>query len=179
MKVRELLMKMVGVCSYGFYTRTGEVINAHPDVNEIMSFLDEDVDHFKVWIYDDKDVDIRGNEINVKRIRCCIYLERGNEDTFSDINPLSKGLYDDIACPYCGAKHFAVGYMMTTAMYCPTIIKDGKDVTVNRNHSTTHCTCCECHREFTLDENNKVSKIPGQENICVIDYSNHSLSEQK
>ena len=167
MKVRELLMKMEGVCSYGFYTRSGKVLNAHPNVHEIMDYLDDEVFRFKVWIYDDKDTDIQGKEFDVKRIRCCIYLGRMDEETITDINPEAKGLYDNIRCPYCGANHFALGYSVTTAMYCPTIIKDGKDVSVNKNQSTTHCTCCECHRDFTIDENGNVNPIPGQEEPAI------------
>lgn len=179
MKLVELLHKMDGVDSYGLYTRTGQVIKSHPTIQDLMGYLKEEVHHFKVWIYDDTDINIQGDKFDVKRIRCCIYLERGTEDTFSDINLLSKGLYDDVTCPYCGAKHFALGYGITTAVYCPTIIKDGKVIDNDCNSTTYKCTCCECHREFTIDGHNKVSKIPRQENICIMNYSNHKLEESR
>lgn len=176
MKVRELLMKMEGVCSYGFYTRSGNTLNAHPDVHEIMEYLDEDISRFTVWIYDDKDTDIYGKEFDIKRIRCCIYLDRDNEDGMaaSIANPLSKGLFDDIQCPYCGAKHFRLGATMTAAIHIPTVIKDGKVVPHGNAPRTTQCTCLECDKNFTIDENNEVHKIPGQEDEhkALIDYVN-------
>lgn len=71
-----------------------------------------------------------------------------------------KGLYDDIACPYCGAKHFSVGYTMTTAMYIPQVYKDGKLVDSGvKNHSSTSCHCYACGKDFTFDENQEVHKL--------------------
>ena len=58
-----------------------------------------------------------------------------------------EGIYDDIKCPKCGAKHFEVGPSYCTAVYYPTIIKDGVNIATDRNKSTTSYTCCECgHR---------------------------------
>ena len=76
-----------------------------------------------------------------------------------DENSNSKGLYSDIACPYCGKRHFQLGSCMTTAMYCPTIIKDGKVVSNDHNTSIQHCYCLECGGEFEIRDG-KVEKIP-------------------
>ena len=57
------------------------------------------------------------------------------------------GIYNNIKCPKCGAKYFEVGSSYCTAVYYPTIIKDGVDINPNRNKSVTTYTCCECgHR---------------------------------
>lgn len=56
-------------------------------------------------------------------------------------------LYAGIECPKCGAKHFEVGPSNCTAVYYPTIIKDGVSINPERNSYTTSYTCCECgHR---------------------------------
>lgn len=56
-------------------------------------------------------------------------------------------LYAGIECPKCGAKHFEVGSSYCTAVYYPTIVKDGVSINPERNSYTTSYTCCECgHR---------------------------------
>lgn len=54
------------------------------------------------------------------------------------------GIYDNIKCPKCGAKYFEVGPSYCTAVYYPTIIKDGVNINPDRNKSVTSYTCCEC-----------------------------------
>lgn len=54
------------------------------------------------------------------------------------------GIYDNIKCPKCGAKYFEVGASYCTAVYYPTIIKDGVNINPDRNKSITTYTCCEC-----------------------------------
>ena len=73
MKVRELVDKMHGIHSYGIYGRDECVAESHVNMQQMMKYLDEEVFYFNVWIYDDKDYDIEGHQIDVKRIRCCIY----------------------------------------------------------------------------------------------------------
>ena len=73
MKVKELLEKMNGVYSYGVYDRDGVTGDTQCSINSIMKYMEEEVDHFSVFTYDDTDYDIDGKKINVKRIRCCIY----------------------------------------------------------------------------------------------------------
>ena len=56
-------------------------------------------------------------------------------------------IYDNIKCPECGAKYFEVGPSYCTAVYYPTIIKDGVNINPDLNKSVTTYTCCECgHR---------------------------------
>ena len=56
----------------------------------------------------------------------------------------SKGIYDDIKCPKCGAKYFEVGPSYRTLVNYPTIIKDGVNINPDRNRSITSYLCCEC-----------------------------------
>lgn len=72
------------------------------------------------------------------------------ENNIYDVNPLSKGLFDDIKCPHCGASYFQVGRSSSTAMYCPTIVKDGKVVSKDRNIYTTEYYCLECGKTFKV-----------------------------
>ena len=56
-------------------------------------------------------------------------------------------LYSGVKCPKCGAKYFEVGASYCTAVYYPTIIKDGVNINPDCNKSVTTYTCCECgHR---------------------------------
>ena len=56
----------------------------------------------------------------------------------------SSSIYDNIKCPKCGAKYFEVGASNCTAVYYPTIIKDGVNMNSDHNESVTTYTCCEC-----------------------------------
>lgn len=57
------------------------------------------------------------------------------------------GIYDNIKCPKCGAKHFEIGPCYCTAVNYPTIIKEGVKVNSDHNRFVTTYTCCECgHR---------------------------------
>ena len=59
----------------------------------------------------------------------------------------ARSIYDNIKCPKCGAKYFEVGPSYCTAVYYPTIIKDGVNINPDLNKSVTTYTCCECgHR---------------------------------
>jgi len=75
----------------------------------------------------------------------------------ADINPLSRGLENETKCPYCGARHFIIGGGMCTAMYCPTIMKDGKVISEDHNIYTQEYECLECHKRFK-SVNGKVMK---------------------
>lgn len=61
-----------------------------------------------------------------------------------------KGLYDDIKCPHCGASYFRIGASWSTAMYCPTVIKDGKVISKDHNTVTTEYECLNCGKTFTI-----------------------------
>lgn len=74
--VKELLSRMTGVDSIGIYDVDEQWIVTHPDANELMLFVDELVDHFHVWIYDEKAKDYNGNDYDAKHIRACIYLTK-------------------------------------------------------------------------------------------------------
>ena len=54
-----------------------------------------------------------------------------------------------IKCPNCGESYYMENYSVTTAVYYPPIWKDGVNVNPDRNITTTHCTCMNCHKDFT------------------------------
>lgn len=64
-------------------------------------------------------------------------------DRLTDMSERSS-IYSNIKCPKCGAKYFEVGSSDCTAVYYPTIIKDGVNINPDRNQCTTAYTCCEC-----------------------------------
>lgn len=75
-----------------------------------------------------------------------------------DVNPLSKGLHDDVRCPYCGESDYNLTGSTCTLMYCQTRIKNGKVVdSKDRNIHTTHCHCNHCGKTFKI-VNDKVEK---------------------
>ena len=67
-----------------------------------------------------------------------------NVDHLMNMVEGAGGIYDNIKCPKCGAKYFEVGPSYCTAVYYPTIIKDGVNINPDRNKSVTTYTCCEC-----------------------------------
>lgn len=60
--------------------------------------------------------------------------------------------YLDIKCCKCGSTYYAIRYSTSTAMYSPTIIKDGQVVSNNPNYTTYHCQCIACGAMFTATE---------------------------
>ena len=84
-------------------------------------------------------------------------VERRLEEEAHDVNPLSRGLNYDVKCPYCGARHFMIGGGMSTCMYCPTIMKDGKVISKHHNIYTEEYECLECHKRFK-SVNGKIMK---------------------
>lgn len=64
--------------------------------------------------------------------------------------------YLDITCPKCGNSYFTIRYSTSTAMWSPTIIKDGKVISSNPNYETHHCQCIACGAFFDVTEHNGV-----------------------
>lgn len=64
--------------------------------------------------------------------------------------------YLDIKCCKCGASYFTIRYSTSTAMWSPTIIKDGKVISSNPNYETHHCQCIACGAFFDVTEHNGV-----------------------
>lgn len=68
-----------------------------------------------------------------------------------DFNPESQGLYSDVKCPYCGAKHFMEKYSISDSVYRPTIYKDGKVISPIKDEGiTTTFECLDCGKEFKI-----------------------------
>ena len=53
-----------------------------------------------------------------------------------------------IRCPECGQSYYQENYKISSALYCPTVYKDGKIVSNDHNKSTTACTCLNCGKAF-------------------------------
>ena len=64
--------------------------------------------------------------------------------------------YLDIKCCKCGASYYAIRYSTSTAMWSPTIIKDGKVISSNPNYETHHCQCIACGTFFDVTEHNGI-----------------------
>jgi len=85
----------------------------------------------------------------------------GNNPLFDNANDLVYRPTPkvDIKCPYCGKCYYSEDYSMSTAMYTPTIIKDGKVVSEDGNIHTTQCTCLECGNKFKIVRHRGETKI--------------------
>lgn len=87
----------------------------------------------------------------IRKMRPLEHVSAASEESFvGDVNPLSKGLYDDIRCPFCGAKHFTINYTTSTLVHSPVVVTDGQAEIIGGNKTTTHCTCLNCMKEFTF-----------------------------
>ena len=133
---------------YLIFKRTGDpntkanypsYITEHKDVAE--DFCEE----YPEFYYDERDT---GSFISTTGLSSAVY----------DDSCLGKGLYSDIVCPYCGAKHFRLDGCESTAMYCPTIIKDGKVISKDHNTVTEYFRCQECGKRFKK-VGNEIEKI--------------------
>ena len=62
--------------------------------------------------------------------------------------------YLDIKCCKCGSTYYAIRYQTSTAMWSPTIIRDGHIVSSNPNYTTYHCQCIACGAMFSATEHN-------------------------
>ena len=62
--------------------------------------------------------------------------------------------YLDITCPKCNESYYTIRYSTSTAMWSPTIIKDGKVISSNPNYETHHCQCIACGAFFDVTEHN-------------------------
>ena len=55
-----------------------------------------------------------------------------------------------LACPYCGKSHFTMGPTISTCLYSPTVVKEGKVISKDPNSHTTQCHCLECDKDFLI-----------------------------
>ena len=125
-----------------------QVLDLFIKVNEIIDLLNNS---FITQEHDEAIVDVTDS---LATITCDRLTPLTNETTCDlDVDHLMNmvegtgGIYDNIKCPKCGAKYFEVGPSYCTAVYYPTIIKDGVNINPDLNKSVTTYTCCECgHR---------------------------------
>ena len=61
-----------------------------------------------------------------------------------------------IKCPHCGKSHYRENYMTSTLIGWSPIVKDGVRNDHNPNTITTHCTCLECGKEFSINSKGEV-----------------------
>ena len=80
--------------------------------------------------------------------------------------------YLDIKCCKCGASYFTIRYSTSTAMWSPTIIKDGKVISSNPNYETHHCQCIACGAFFDATEHNCVIAIEANPPIYNTNFIN-------
>lgn len=76
-------------------------------------------------------------------------IKLSNNHVESDTNLIIES-QNLIKCPKCGESYYQEMYSVTTALYCPPIMKDGVNINPNSNKSTTHCHCCNCGNEFDI-----------------------------
>lgn len=55
-------------------------------------------------------------------------------------------------CPHCGESYYQENHSYVTAVYYPPIYKNGVNINPNKNTSTTHCTCMNCGKDFTITD---------------------------
>lgn len=55
-------------------------------------------------------------------------------------------------CPKCGESYYAERYRTTTCVGWTPIYKDGVLINTNPNKTTVHCTCINCHEDFSFTE---------------------------
>lgn len=53
-----------------------------------------------------------------------------------------------IRCPYCDESYYEINYSTSTAMYCPTIYKNGEIISQDSNYHNDNCTCLACGKKF-------------------------------
>ena len=58
-----------------------------------------------------------------------------------------------IKCPHCGESYYAEKYSVSTVLGWTPVYRNGKLINENPNITTTHCTCLNCHKDFSY--NNK------------------------
>ena len=87
-----------------------------------------------------------------KKYDCYFREEYTDESSFISLTNVvdncvveSESLYSQVACPYCGQSYFIVHGAMSTAVFNPTIIKDGAVVHNNTNDYIENCTCLNCN----------------------------------
>lgn len=62
-------------------------------------------------------------------------------------------------CPTCGASYYRECYTASTAIYSPTVYKDGKIVSKDPNWHTTYCLCLNCGESFYIQRHEDEVKI--------------------
>lgn len=63
---------------------------------------------------------------------------------------IEKNPLTNIKCPHCGESYYTELYSTSTAVYYPPIYKNGVNINPDRNTSTTHCKCLNCHKAFDI-----------------------------
>ena len=58
-----------------------------------------------------------------------------------------------IKCPHCGESYYRENYTTSTLIGWSPVYRDGILINAdsNPNSSTIHCTCLNCHKEFSYN----------------------------
>ena len=59
--------------------------------------------------------------------------------------------YSGRKCPNCEESYYMEKYSVRTAVYYPTIYKDGVNINPDRNTTTTYCKCMNCGKDFSYE----------------------------
>ena len=116
-------------------------------MNEIIDFLN---DSFLVNDSNTPYISVTSAEISCDRLTPLTNETTCKTSVDHLMNMVERGgsIYDNIKCPKCGAKYFEVGPSYCTAVYYPTIIKDGVNINPDLNKSYTTYSCCECGHKW-------------------------------
>ena len=125
-----------------------ELAEVPEKINEIIEFLNNS---FLTQEHDEAILDVTDSLTDISCDRLTPFTNETtcelSVDHLMNMVEGAGGIYSNIKCPKCGAKYFEVGSSYCTAVYYPTIIKDGVNINPDRNKSVTTYTCCECgHR---------------------------------
>ena len=65
-------------------------------------------------------------------------------------------------CPHCKESYYQIKYSTSTALCCPTVIRNGKIISEDINTHTDFCVCLNCGKDFTITN----GKVDNAETVC-------------
>ena len=57
---------------------------------------------------------------------------------------------NNFKCPKCGESYYMERYSASTALYCPPIYKNGVNINLDKNITTTYYSCLNCGHQFSV-----------------------------
>lgn len=56
----------------------------------------------------------------------------------------------NVKCPNCGVSYFQECYTISTAMYSPSVYRNGRYINTDRNIHSHSCICLNCGTHFVF-----------------------------